>query len=251
MQHTEASVKLFFTNDYARFRMINGNRQLNENKINKIIREIENGNDMLRYYPIQVKENGDRLDILDGQHRFWISKKLARAVFYILVKEEKSMPDIAKINSNVEKWKVADFVNCYVQHGNKNYETIQWFQDTYGISLSVTLKMLSSGSPGNEGANTSMTEMFRNGEFEVKTLDAAVELAEDCKLFCNFQNWRSRAFVIAIYRIKKAAFVPILELSAAYDKRRDMLTQQANYKAYVNTLEQILNVKKQNRIVII
>ena len=38
---------------------------------------------------------------------------------------------------------------------------------------------------------------------------------------------------------------------AAYKKRPEMLTEQANYKAYVNTLEQILNVGKQKRIVII
>lgn len=129
MQHTEATIQIYFTKDYARFNMINGNRQLNDAKIKKIITEINGGNDMLRYYPIQVRQNKERLDILDGQHRFWISKKLARGVFYILVQEEKSMPDIAKINSNVEKWKNEDFINCYVQHGNSNYQIIREFQD--------------------------------------------------------------------------------------------------------------------------
>ena len=135
MQHTEASVQIHFTNEYARFNMINGNRQLNERKINKIIKEIDNGNDMLRYYPIQVKENKERLDILDGQHRFWISKKLGRPVFYILVQEEKSMPDIAKINSNVEKWKNDDYINCYVQHGIEDYTILRDFFEKYNVSL--------------------------------------------------------------------------------------------------------------------
>ena len=102
MQHTEASIKLYFTREYARFRMVNGNRQLNDRKINRIMREMADGNDMMRYYPIQVQENKDRLDILDGQHRFWICRHLKRPVYYILVSEEKTMPQIAKVNSNVE-----------------------------------------------------------------------------------------------------------------------------------------------------
>lgn len=76
MTHTEATVKIYHTSQYSLFKMINGNRQLNEPKIKKIIAEIQSGNDMLKYYPVQVKENNGRLDILDGQHRFYICKKV-------------------------------------------------------------------------------------------------------------------------------------------------------------------------------
>jgi len=251
MQHVESSQAIFFTNDYARFKMINGNRQLNEGKIKRIIREISDGNDMLKYYPIQVKQNKDRLDILDGQHRFWICKHLKRPVFYIMVAEEKSMTDIAKVNSNVEKWKSADFINCYVQLGNKNYEVLQKFMDTYNFSLSVTLIMLTNGNPGVEGSHPEIGENFKDGTFEVKCMDKATELAEYCKLFESFANWRSRAFVIAIYRIHKAGLISINDLVVFYRKRPELLSQQANYKSYVNTLEQIVNVGKQKRIVII
>lgn len=251
MQHTESSVMIHFTNEYARFNMINGNRQLNEKKINRIIDEISSGNDMLRYYPIQVKENNERLDILDGQHRFWISRKLGRPIFYILVKEEKSMPEIAKINSNVEKWKAEDFINCYVQHGNDNYLQLRDFLDKYCISLSVSLRLLHYGDPGTESHHAGLSEDFKNGNYLVKELEKATDLAETCKLFSSFPHWRSRAFVIAISRIKKANLIEIDELLNAYKKRPEMLTQQANYKSYVNILEQLLNVGKQKRIVII
>lgn len=248
--HKEASIKVFQTDDYSVFKMINGNRLLNERKINSIIKEIKNGNDMLCYYPIQVKPNDDRLDILDGQHRFFISKKLKRPVYYILVEEEKSMPDIAKINSNVEKWKPADFINCYIQHGNKNYELIQHIQDNYGFSLSVILLLLAYGNPGNEGSSVGISEQFKNGTFKALKYDEAVEFSNECMLFNSFANWRSRPFVISLYRIKKANLISIPDLLAAYNKRPEMLTEQANYKAYVNTLEQIVNVGKQKRIVI-
>lgn len=251
MEHRESSLQIYFTNEYARFRMINGNRQLNEGKIKRIIKEITAGNDMLKYYPIQVRENGDRLDILDGQHRFFICKKLKRPVFYILIQEQKSMPEIAKVNSNVEKWKSNDFINCYVQHNNPNYKIIQQLQDEYKVGLTVLLKMLESGSPGAEGSNPNTMEDFRNGDFLVKHQKETVDLIECCREFEPFSGWRSRAFIIAIHRIRKAALVPMSDLIAAYRKRPEYLTEQANYKQYVNILEQMLNVGKQKRIVIL
>ena len=251
MEHKESSLQINFTNEYARFRMINGNRQLNEGKIKKIIKEITSGNDMLKYYPIQVRENGDRLDILDGQHRFFICRKLKRPVFYILVAEERSMPEIAKVNSNVEKWKSTDFINCYVANNNGNYKIIQKLQDEYKVGLTVLLKMLESGNPGAEGSHPNTMEDFRNGEFVVMHQSETVELIECCKEFSPFSAWKSRAFIIAIHRIRKAGLVPLSDLVSAYKKRPEFLTEQANYKSYVSILEQMLNVGKQKRIVIL
>lgn len=250
--HKEASIKVYCSHDYSCFKMINGNRSINDHKVKKIIKEIDNGNDMLQYYPIQVKEVRDRLTILDGQHRFYISKILKRPVYYILVAEEKSMPDIAKINSNVEKWKASDFINCYVQHGNENYKILQKFLEEYQISLTVSLQMLNLGNPGTDaGTHGKLNDDFRNGIFEIKHLPEAEALAEECRSFAPFAYCNNRSFVIAIYRIKKAGLISIPELREVYNKRQEMLTQQATFKAYINTLEQIVNVGKKIRIVIV
>ena len=251
MQHTESSVKTFFTKEYARFRMINGNRQLNDGKIKRIIRAIAEGNDMLRYYPIQVQENNGRLDILDGQHRFYICKHLDKPVYYILVSEVKTMPEIAKVNSNVDKWKPTDYLNCYIQNDNENYIILRDFMEETNIGLHLSVKLLNTGHPGNEGSTPELNEDFRNGRFVVKHLDKAKELFAYISLFKSFPYYTSRGFVIAIDRIIKAGMVDINDVVAAFNKRPEMLTEQANYKAYVNTLEQILNVNKQKRIVII
>lgn len=252
MNHVESSLQIYFTKDYARFNMINGNRQLNELKIKKIITEINSGNDMLRYYPIQVQENKARLDILDGQHRFWISKKLNRGVYYILVKEEKSMPDIAKINSNVEKWKAEDFINCYVQHGNGNYQLIRDFLDKFGMPLSTTLKLLINGNLSSSGgAQDKTTSDFREGKFVVKYFDKAKKIGEDCRMFYPFIHWNSRDFVLSICKIQEAGLISLEEIITAVNKHPEMLAKQDNYKSYINTLEQIVNVGKQKRIVIV
>lgn len=248
--HQPSNVIVYKTTDYKAFQFINGNRGLNDAKIKKIIAEIEQGNDMLQYYPIQVLETSDKLQVLDGQHRFFISRKLKRPVYYILVQENKSMADIAKVNSNVEKWKQQDFINCYINQGNKNYAKLQDFLEKYKINVGTSLRLLSNGSPGAEGTNDKLQAEFQHGTFVVKKLAEATAIAENIKKFQAFPFHTDRGFVIAIYRIAKAGLITIDALLDAYNKNPDKLTKCISQKQYIFNLEQLVNIGKQKRIVI-
>jgi hypothetical protein len=230
--------------------MIKGNRSLDEVKIKKIIKEIESGNDMLMYYPIQVRVVNDKLEIFDGQHRFFICKRLKRPVHYIIINEVKSMADIAKVNSNVAKWNRQNFIDCYIQNGNSHYKKLQTFLDEYKISIGTSLRLLTHGNPGSEGSSIELSEAFENGSFQVKVWDQAVSFADECRLFDVSPFWLDRSFIIALYRIKQAGLIPINDLAAAVKKFPEMLEKQVNYKSYILNLEQIINKNKQKRIVI-
>lgn len=238
---------VFQSTDYGMFRMIEGNRQLNELKIKRIIRDIQHGIDVLKYYPITVIEKNGRLEIHDGQHRFFISKKLKKPVHYILMKEERELSDIAKINSNVEKWSVKDYINCYIQLGNKNYGLLQKFLDDYGFSPTVSIKLLSTGSPGTE-AGLSTNHDFQRGHFEAKYYDKAIEFGEICKKFSAFPYWGDRGFVIAIHRVLQAGKITMDEMVEKFERHPDMLKKQSSFKEYLFNLEMIMNKGKQIRI---
>jgi hypothetical protein len=252
--HKASTVPVFQTEDYNLFGMMKGNRPLNQNKIGRIIKEIENGNDMLPYYPIQVRVEEGQLIILDGQHRFFICRKLNKPVHYIVVMEKKSMLDIAKINSNVEKWKPEDFINCYITAGINDYKILKDYIQSYGFSLGICLSLLASGDPGSaNGSIPELHEHFVNGTFKVKTLEEATAFGEMCKQFSSFKNWRGRPLLIALHRVKKANKIEFDELVAAYNRNPGMLKEQANFKDYIVNLEQIANVNKRttHRIILV
>lgn len=251
MTHEASDVTIFKTKDYSRFCMISGNRGLNDVKIRKIIKEIESGNDMLRYYPIQVKTIGNRLEILDGQHRYFISSKLLRPVYYIIVTEQKTMSEIAKINSNVEKWTQQNFINCYINNNNPHYIKLQSFLDAYKINVGTSLKLLSTGKPGKEGGNDILKDKFEKGLFEVEHYEEAVAVVENCKRFQAFNGWRDRAFIIAIHRIIEAGKISLDDLQPVFNKYPDMLQKHQSVKDYIYNLEQILNKNKTHRIIIV
>ncbi len=249
INHTVSPVAVFMSSDYAHFKMITGNRQLDERKIKRIMKDIESGVDVLRYYPIQVVEKNRRLEIIDGQHRFYITKKLKRPVHYIVLQNALELPDIAKVNSNTEKWKTKDFLNCYIQQGINDYSRLQEFMDSYGFSPTVSIKLLQNGNPGTE-SGLGGAQDFQRGLFKVNHWAKALEVAEACKRFKQFHFWKDRGFIIAIYRIMEAKKIDLDELLQKYQKFPDMLTKQSGFKDYLFCLENIFNRGKQIRVVI-
>ncbi len=251
MNHINSSVQIFSTSDYEKFAVINGNRGINIKKIKRIIEEIESGNDILQYCPVLVNYHDGLLHILDGQHRFFISKKLARPVSYIVIPSMKTMSEIASVNSNVEKWKQQDFVNCYVTQGNQNYILLKSFIDKYRISTGLATLLLEKGSPIPKSyGETECGQEFMKGLFEVKFEHEATELMELCKKFEATPIWITRPFIQAIYKINKAALININDLIAAVNRNPKMIEKQVSSKKMIYNLEQVMNVGKKNRIII-
>lgn len=245
IDYKESSVRVFFSSNYAQFKFLDGNRQLNEVKIKKIMEDIESGIDVLKYYPIQVKERDGRLDIIDGQHRFYISKKLGRPVFFIVLAEERSLYDIAVINSNTEKWKVKDFINCYVNLDNPHYKELDEFMRKYNLTATLCAKLLADGSPGYGAGGKEATNDFQRGRFEVKQKDAAVKLADAVEHFKDFRHSKNANFFGAIHKIMEAGKVDIMDLVKKYHLHKEDLVQQSGWKEYINNLATIYNKRRQ------
>lgn len=246
LQHTLSTVMVFQSTEYNRFRMINGNRQLNEKKINKIINEIQEGNDLLEYYPIQVYEHDGRLEIMDGQHRFYICRKLKRPVFYVIIKRAVGLPEIAKVNSNVEKWKATDFINCYVQLGNEHYIRFRDIMDKYPVPVTTLISMLQSGKV-NDGGGTK--DSFNLGAFEISHYDQTLQILDICKQF-EFSGKFSRSFINAIIRMMEAGLVNITDVIEKVNKHKEEIIATGNWKDFLVNIESIYNKGNRNRVTI-
>ena len=251
MNHTISKIKVYTTNNYKVFKNVNGNRGLNKNKIDRIIKEIESGNDILDEVPILVTEKKTHLEVKDGQHRLQIAERLGRNVNYIIHKSDMSLYNLAKVNSNVEKWTGEDFINCYSAAGNENYITLGKFHKKYKIAIGTCLGMLTYGAARHEGGSHILTSNFEQGVFEIKKYKEAVQLAEICKSFSAFTGWNSRGFVLAISKIIQANQCDFDILLKKYNRDHSKLTNQANWKGYVNNLELIYNIDNSKRRTII
>lgn len=250
MKHQESSVKIFFSKRYADFQLITGNRQLNKTKIKKIRNDIIKGLDVLRYCPILVKENGRWLEIIDGQHRFEVAKEMNSKVWYIVV-EDFTLLDIARINSNTEKWKTEDYINCYATQGNEHYIKLKGFLKETRFPLSVTLRLMLTGKVGGDaGIDTINSEKFKRGLFEINHLTETTKMVEATSMFESFADKNSRHFIIAIDTILRSDKCDFAELIDMYKQGNVKLVKQDSVKGYLTNLEEIYNYRMRIRRVI-
>ncbi len=244
MHHKESNTKIYFSDDYALFNMIQGNRPLIERKIAKLKKIILGGLDLLRLCPILCVENANRLDIIDGQHRFFVSRQLKSKVYYVL-SERLELTDIAKVNNATEKWSAANYINCFAQNDNEHYNELRNFMDQYRLPLSVCISLLSGKTVKDSGGHHA--DDFKNGRFVCNTKSKAIEVAELIGQFKEFSGSRSRPFITAITIILDAGIADFDKLIAKFKKDPTKLTRCTSPKDYLSNLETIYNIGAHKR----
>jgi len=237
----DAAVQIKVTNLYNVFKNITGNRELNMNKIKRIEKDIASGLNMLPYCPIIVDEE---MNIIDGQHRFFIARKLKQYIHYI-VAPELSLHEIARVNSNTERWKGKDFIHCYATQGNENYIKLQAFMDKYHLPHSTAMTLLATG--GAQEGSSRLKEVFETGKFMVLQEKKAEELMQLALCFKNHPGFLTRQFLAALATIKAANKCDWNILLKKFDSNPELLPECANKKDYLLSLEQVYNKGAQQR----
>lgn len=248
MQHTTSTVMVFQSDDYNKFHMIKGNRTLDMNKIKKIMADIDRGTNLLKFCPILCVERGKKLEIIDGQHRFMVARKVKSPVFYIMG-EELSLYDIARMNSNTEKWKANDFINCYKELGNKHYIRLDEFIKEYpGIAITTIINILYQGKVLN-GGHAAIMNKFQRGEFEVLHEERAVDLLSQAKAF-EFSDKFSRAFLNALHKVNESGIFNVDDLAQKVNENIGLMQHQDHWRKYLTNMEEIVSKGKSKRVAI-
>jgi len=243
MEHTESSVKIYFSREYTQFKSIIGNRLLNEKKINRIIKDIRNGLNMMKYCPIVVDE---AMNVIDGQHRLYVCRKLKENVYYVIATKA-SLHDIASMNSNTERWKGSDFVHCYKAQGNINYEILDHFKEKYDLPITSALLLLSGRKNIEGGGGGQVKSAFESGLFRVIDEPLAKAVMEQVKQFEQFPGHKTRAFISAILQLHTAGHCDWQHLNKKYSANPDALQSCSTPKDYLLLLEKIYNSGLQKR----
>lgn len=243
MEHVESSVKIYFTREYTHFKSIIGNRLLSEAKIKRIMRDIQEGLNMLKYCPIIVDEE---MNVIDGQHRLYVAKKLRENVYYVISKKA-SLQDIASMNSNTERWKGRDFMHCYVAQGNKNYEILSNYIDKYDLPITSAILLLSGKKNITGSGGGKLKDQFESGLFRVIDEPLAITIIDIVKCFEQFPGHKNRAFITAILQLHTAGLCDWEHMRKKYLSNPDALQHCASSKDYLVLLEKIYNSGAQKR----
>lgn len=238
-------MKIQESTNYHEFQCLTGNRVISETKIEKIIADINAGTNLLPYYPILVFEKDGVKYVADGQHRHEVSKRTGNPVYY-LVHKGLGLMDIANLNSRSSGWKNRDYLNCYVNLGNKNYVIFRDFISKHGIVYSAAVSLLMKGGISKGGGE--MTT-FKEGKFEVNHLELAEEIVTlTTTLFERYVFYRQRELIAAVHKLKKREKCDFTVLTNKIKQAPALMDKQSTTKDYLYNIEKVYNHNNSKRV---
>jgi len=236
-----SSVHIFWTKDYGMFRFLKGNRDLNELKIKRIIRSVEDGLEFFKYCPIMINSEGY---VIDGQHRLYVCKKLGLNVYYVIVPDF-SLRQVAEMNNNASKWKEKDYLNCYIDVGIEHYKVLSDFIDKYHINIGIAISLLSLGRVQSGGGSR---DDFRDGLFKVNFHDHACKLmnaVSDFKEYC--ESWNSRSFIHAVQILRSSKDYKHDDFMIKLQRHDLLIERRSTSKDYLAQMEGLYNYHNSGR----
>ena len=223
------------TKDYARFKTLGGNRQLNELHLKRLLTSVMVKN-LLFANPILVNE---KFEIIDGQHRFAVCQDLGFPIHYLLV-ENLGLSDVQTLNANTKNWKLEDYIDGYCDMGLQEYCYLKSKMTKTGLGVSTLLAIFAAGG-------TSGQTMYGVKEGELKLLhkNRGLVLLEWIKNWLNFYPGADRrTFVLALVQLYNVQEYNHEKMMQKIQYQSTKLVDCTNTKTYLALLEEIYNYKE-------
>lgn len=162
-------MKILSTLSYNLFKLLPNNRKVRGDHVNRLARSIDNKN--LETY-LTVNE---RMEIIDGQHRYFALQKLGLPILYI-IKPGLGIKDVKILNSFNKNWTLGDFIDSFAKQGLKAYKTLIAFRAKYQFNYGICVCLLTGRLSAAASTGTAINEV-KAGTFEIADLEAAKENA--------------------------------------------------------------------------
>jgi len=191
------------TTDYSKFKFMLGNRRIDQHNLTRLIQSFKKH---YLYSPILVNQ---KMEIVDGQHRFMAAKTLKFPINYIIVKNY-GIDEVQVLNTNSSNWNGKDYLAMYVERGFDPYIKLKKFMEDFpDFGIKSAIKIVTNGmdEDGKVHAIDDKRKDFQEGRLKIHNLSLAYENArkimEYKKYFSAYTHLRFVSTMIALFKIKK------------------------------------------------
>jgi hypothetical protein len=183
--------QIYDTKDYDSFSFLDTNRIPNQTNLKKIVESMKK--EHLRI-PIIVNE---KMQIIDGQHRFLAEKQLGLPVYYI-INAGYGLEQVKRANTTGSNWTLEDFLHSHAH--DLNYNMVAKIKKTYGLHLNTLLRVISSITANSFDM---LKDEFKTGSFAFTEEQKAkvIDFCEQLKFFKDFKGAKANAFVLAFLKL--------------------------------------------------
>ena len=154
--------KIYETTDYSIFQMLEGNRTLTNDRVNKIVESINKVGYMLS--PILVNE---KMQVIDGQGRLGALERLRLPVHY-MIQDGIGIKECQQMNIHQSNWSMYDYIVSYAMLGNESYRRLQSLADKFK-ELPIDTVIMAATNSFTTGGHTS--KRLKEGRLEISEND--------------------------------------------------------------------------------
>ena len=122
---------VFLEDDLTRFKTLKGNRSVEESRVKKIMKSIEDIT--MIDAPIIVNE---KMEVIDGQGRLEACKRLGIPVPYLMIKGL-GVRHCRAMNINQTNWTLTDYIKSHADGGSEDYKRLLDFMNDCGFQAMV------------------------------------------------------------------------------------------------------------------
>ena len=239
---------VYETNDYSMFKTLEGNRNIQQLHVRRLIRSFEEG---YLFSPVIINEKNE---IIDGQHRIQAAKELKLPVRFITCKGY-GIHEIQVLNTNMKNWKKEDYLNGYCDLKYPEYLKFRNFMrrfPEFGIaSAEVLLTQLTQSSRDYslmKGVGAA-SKYFEQGDLVISDYDRSCEIAEIILSFKSFYDgFNRRIFVIVIVGLLKNPEFSYSELLSKLKFNPNGIQHCTTITQYRLLIEDIYNYKRREKV---
>ncbi len=221
--------QIYSTTNYDLFKSVKGNRNVIPKHVADLEMSYEKGQLIV---PVIVNE---KMEIIDGQHRFTACKNTNRPVYFIVC-DGYGVNEIQMLNSNMVNWQVDDYTKFYCDAGMEEYLQYQQFRIQFGFGHQESLAMLA-------GSTSNFYEAFTDGKFKIKNLEDAESVAARVKDFAPlYKGYKRKSFVFAALHIfREVKEYDHQEMLSKVAMQSTKMVDCSSTKQYLMILEEIYN----------
>ena len=231
---SQKQYQILSTKNYAMFKYVGGNRNVDEKRVLYIIESMKNFPDMIA--PAQCNE---KFEIIDGQHRLEAAKRLGRSYYYYIVKGA-NIDTVRNMNDYDPRWSTGEYVSSFSSTGNINYEIYESFEKKYGFGHAINITFLS----GAGGFYNKMLDDFKQGGFVVKDLQQAEKLAEMLiEVGKYYPGYKKRSFAIAFMKVSGLPGFDFKTLLSKLMYQQKKMVDCTNSTHYIALLGELYNYR--------
>lgn len=235
-----------FTTNYSIFKMLDGNRRVNQLNLRRIIQS-------MREKPlVTIIYVNEKMEIIDGQHRFLAMRELGLPINYVLV-HGYGIDEVQVLNAIGMNWTKVDYLETYISKGNENYIKFKEFRDFFPkLTFTMSVRLLSGFTTEKEVTFDGVrgkAKDFENGNFVVSDYATACKHAYMIMDYePHYKSFNDLTFCLTLLNIFKHPNYDHERMMKRLNSQPNSIRGCKNQKQYHDLLEEIYNYKSRIKL---